>query len=123
MAVFKSSKANVVINKAKYTNKEVQTRNQHRIEDPNALKFVAVNLNRLLLFTIGCLIVVWIIGNYRFSCIYVVGVIAVFIHMWREDRNKSLKHYAINLEHKLLRKKALSSAESAEWLNSFFNKW
>lgn len=123
MAVFKSSKTNTVVNKAKYANKEVQTKNQVRIEDPNALKFVAVNLNRLLVFNIGCVIVVWIIGNYHFSSMYVVGIIAVLVHMWREDRTKSLKHYAINLEHKLLRKKALSSAESVEWLNSFFNKW
>ncbi|EDV28724.1 uncharacterized protein TRIADDRAFT_51925 [Trichoplax adhaerens] len=123
MAVFKSSKSNTVVSKTKYINKEVQTKNQIRIEDPNAFTFISFTLNRLLLFTISCLIAVWIIGIYRFSSVYVIGIIAILVHTWKEDRSNALKYYAMNLENKILRKKALSSAESAEWLNIFFNRW
>lgn len=73
----------------------------------------------LLLFTI----VAWVIGRYDVSVVWIFVLLAWVIFWWKNTASRVVELAVKEAENDTRRQKALSNAETAEWLNFLINRW
>lgn len=92
---------------------EEQRRREHRADQHQRL------IISMLIFTI----IAWLLGKTDVSVLWIFLLLASIFFWWKNTATKVIDLAAKQAEIDKRREKALSNAETAEWLNFVINRW
>lgn len=92
---------------------EEQRQRQHRADQHQRL------LLSMLIFTV----IAWLLGKTDVSILWIFSLLAWIFFWWKNTATKVIDLAAKQAEIDKRREKALSNAETAEWLNFIINRW
>lgn len=92
---------------------EEQRRREHRADQHQRL------IISMLIFTI----IAWLLGKTDVSVLWIFFLLAWIFFWWKNTATKVIDLAAKQAEIDKRREKALSNAETAEWLNFVINRW
>lgn len=92
---------------------EEQRRREHRADQHQRL------IISMLIFTI----IAWLLGKADVSVLWIFFLLAWIFFWWKNTATKVIDLAAKQAEIDKRREKALSNAETAEWLNFVINRW
>lgn len=92
---------------------EEQRQREHRADQHQRL------LLSMLIFTA----IAWLLGKTDVSILWIFSLLAWIFFWWKNTATKVIDLAAKQAEIDKRREKALSNAETAEWLNFIINRW
>lgn len=105
---------------AKKTEESKQTLDAE--EDGRAL-YRANQQQRLLISLLVFTVIAWVIGKYDANIAWILGLLAWIVLWWNNNATKVIDLAAKEAEIDRRRQRALSNAETVEWLNFLINRW
>lgn len=102
----------------KYESKQLSGAEQERrtLHHSNQLQRLIISL---FIFTI----IAWLFGRYDVSLVWVFALLAWIFLWWKNTATRVIDLAAKEAEINKRRQRALSHAETAEWLNFLVNRW
>ena len=92
-------------------------------EEQRRRQYRADQHQRLLLFMLIFTAIAWLIGKTDVSILWIFFLLAWIFFWWKNTATKVIDLAAKQAEIDKRREKALSNAETAEWLNFMINRW
>lgn len=78
---------------------------------------------RLLISLLVFTVIAWVIGKYDASIAWILAVLAWIVLWWNNNATRVIELAAKEAEIDRRRQRALSNAETVEWLNFLINRW